>query len=108
MTVNARLADESFRKRIREMHANQSSLLDMVDALGLAGEMSDAVRGVVAALRPDQIQAIRKATLDMLDRAESEMPLKCRLSQAQIDDGTPVSVAVVDDGGKATIQVLPA
>jgi hypothetical protein len=108
MTINARLADEDFRQRIRDMHASKASLLDMVDTLGLAGDMSDAVRGVVAQLTPDQVEAIRKATLDMLDRAGDAMPLHCTLSQAQVDDGAPVNVTVVDVGGEATIQVRPS
>ena len=107
MAVNARLADDGFRQQLRDMHANQTPLLDMVDSLGLAAEMSDAVRGVVAQLDPAAVQAIRKATLDMLDRAENGMPLDCKISQAQVDDGTPVSVTVVDAAGKATIQVRP-
>ena len=108
MTVNARLADDAFRQQIREMHANQSSLLDMVDSLGLAGDMSDAVRQVVSQLAPDQVEAIRSATLAMLDRAENQLPVDCSLSQAQVDDGSPVNVTVVEAAGKATIQVRPA
>lgn len=107
MAVNSRLEDAGFRQQLRDMHAKQTPLLDMVDALGLAAEMSDAVRGVVAQLDPGAVQAIRKATLDMLDRAENRMPLDCAISQAQVDDGTPVSVTVVDAAGKATIQVRP-
>jgi hypothetical protein len=107
MAVNARLADDGFRQQVRDMHAKQTPLLDMVDSLGLAAEMSDTVRRVVANLDPAAVQAIRKATLDMLGRAENAMPLDCKISQAQIDDGLPVSVQVVDAAGVATIQVRP-
>ncbi len=95
--VNARLSDPAFRQQIRDMHAQGASLLDMVEQLGLAGEMSPAVRSVVAGLDPQTVAEIRTATLDMLDRAENQMPLDCNVSQPDIDRGTPVSVSVTTD-----------
>jgi hypothetical protein len=105
--VNARLADDAFRTRLREMHAEERPLLDMVDELGLADEMSDAVRSVVAGLGPAEVEGIRRATLEMLDRAERRMPVDCNLSQSDIDRGSPVTVSVVDQTGGRTIQVRP-
>jgi hypothetical protein len=106
--VNVRLADEDFRQEIRNMHANQASLLDMVEALGLSGEMSLAVRNIVAAVSPAEVEGIRQATLEMLDRAENVMPVDCNLSQTEIDGGASVAVAVVDEAERLTIQVRAA
>lgn len=104
--VNQRLAsDEAFRQQIRDLHARQAPLIEMVEALNLEGEMSDAVRKIVAGLGPAEVQGIRKATLEMLDRAETQMPVNCNLSQTQIDGGAPVTVAVVDESGVETILV---
>ena len=105
-TVNTRLAeDEAFRQQIRTMHANQVPLLDMVEALGLTRLMSGAERSVVAQLGPAEVDAIRKATLEMLDRAENKMPLDCNVDQSVIDDGAPVDVTVVEESGKRTVRV---
>jgi hypothetical protein len=107
--VDIRLAeDEAFRQQIRTMHANQVPLLDMVEALGLGPLMSDVERSAVAALGPEQVDEIRKATLEMLDRAENKMPLDCNVDQKVIDGGAPVSVTVVDESGKRTVRVRPA
>ena len=107
--VNRKLADdEAFRQQIRDLHARQAPLIEMVEALGLQGQMSDAVRKIVAGLDAAQVEAIRKATLDMLDRSGQQMPVDCNLSQTQIDDGAPVTVAVVDEKGVETILVRAA
>lgn len=96
--VNAQLrADPDFVQRIRELHAAGTPLLDMVDALGLAAEMTEPVRAILQQLSPTEVDAIRRATLEMLDRAEHQMPVDCNLSQTQIDDGADVTVAVVPD-----------
>lgn len=103
--VNARLGDPAFRQQIRDMHSSGASLVEMVERLGLVGEMSDAVRSIVQGLDANTVSAIRRATLEMLDRAENQMPLDCDLSQTEIDRGSPVSVVVVDEAGVSTIQV---
>jgi hypothetical protein len=103
--VNSRLADDGFRQQIRTMHAAQAPLVDMVDALGLTPEMSGQVRAILEGLGKDQVEGIRRATLEMLDRAENAMPLDCNLSQKEIDDGASVTVSVVDEGGKPTVKV---
>ena len=95
--VNSQLADPVFRQRIRDMHARSASLIEMVELLGLAGEMSPAVRSVVEGLDPATVEGIRAATLEMLDRAENQMPLDCNVSQPDIDGGAPVSVTVTPD-----------
>ena len=87
--VNLRLADASFRDQLRTMHANQTPLIEMVNALGLSGEMSASVPAVV--------EQIRHATLAMLDTRTLAMPVDCNLTQAAIDDGAPVTVSVVDE-----------
>ena len=108
--VNAQLqADPDFVQRIRDLHAAETPLLDMVHELGLGGELTEPVRAVVEQLSPDEVAAIRRATLDMLDRAEHQMPVDCNLSQVQIDSGAAVTVAVVpNDRGNEFIRVRPA
>ena len=103
--VNSRLADESFRQQIRTMHAEQKSLVAMVDALGLTPELTGQVRAILEGLGKDQIEGIRQATLEMLDRAENEMPLDCNLSKTEIDGGAKVDLSIVDEGGKRTVRV---
>ena len=108
--VNAQLQrDPAFVRQIRDMHAAGVPLLDMVDQLGLGGAMSDQVRAIVQRLTPGDVDAIRQATLDMLDRAENQMPVDCNLSQQEIDSETPVTVAVgPDTTGNQTITVRSA
>jgi hypothetical protein len=103
--VNARLADESFRQQIRALHAEQKPLVDMVEVLGLTGELSGEVRAILEGLGKAEVEGIRQATLEMLDRAENQMPLDCNLSKSEIDAGTNVTVSVVDEGGKRTVKV---
>lgn len=103
--VNQRLADEGFRERVRSMHASQTPLLEMVEALGLGAEMSDAVRQIVEDLSSDVVESIRQATLEMLDAASRAMPVDCNLSQTEIDRGAPVDVSVIDEDRQRTILV---
>jgi hypothetical protein len=103
--VNQRFADEGFRDRVRTMHASQTPLLEMVETLGLGGEMSDAVRQIVEDLSPDVVEGIRQATLEMLDAATRVMPVDCNLSQTEIDRGAAVDVSVVDEENQRTILV---
>ncbi len=101
--VNSRLSDDGFREQIRTLHANQASLVDMVEALGLTSEMSGDVRAVLEGLSPAEVDGIRAATLEMLDRHESAMPLDCTVPPDAV--GTPIDVSVVDQAGIRTIQV---
>jgi hypothetical protein len=104
--INMRLSsDAAFAQQIREMHGASVPLLDMVDQLGLAGEMSDAVRAIVQRLSATDVSAIRQATLDMLDRGGTDMPVDCNLAQNDIDNGAPVDVSVIDSAGTAVIVV---
>ena len=105
--VNRRLADAAFREQLRTMHASQMPLVEMVDALGLSGEMSGAIRTIVTNLPPDVVAEIRQATLAMLDTATLAMPVDCNLTEAAIDDGAPVAVSVVDEKTGPTILVRP-
>ena len=105
--INAQLrAEPTFAQQIRAMHAASVPLLDMVDQLGLTNTMSDQVRSVVEQLSSSDVEAIRQATLEMLDRDEDQMPVDCNLSQPDIDSGQPVSVSVIpNDAGQPTITV---
>ena len=103
--INSRLTDTAFRDQIRALHANQTPLVDMVVQLGLADQMSPQVRAVVEGLGAKEVAAIRQATIDMLDRAENEMPVDCDLTQDEIDGGTPVGVSVVSQDRVSTIVV---
>jgi hypothetical protein len=99
--VNSRLTDDSFREQIRTLHASGAPLVDMVEALGLTDKMSGEIRATLGGLGKEQVEGIRAATLEMLDRHENKMPLDCDVP----DKATNVSVAVVDKSGKRTIQV---
>jgi hypothetical protein len=103
--INSRLTDTAFRDQIRAMHANQTPLLDMVTQLGLADEMSPAVREVVEGLGAKEVTAIRQAIIDMLDRADNRLPVDCNLTQDAIDRGAPVGVSVVSQARVSTIVV---
>jgi hypothetical protein len=103
--ANLRLADAAFRDQLRTMHANQTPLIEMVNALGLSGEMSGAVRTIVEQLPPDVVEEIRQATLAMLDTKTLVMPVDCNLTEEAIDDGAPVNVSVVDEKSRPTIVV---
>lgn len=108
--INSRLTDQAFRDQIRAMHASQTPLVDMVERLGLAEQMSPHVRTVVEGLGAKEVAAIRQATIDMLDRAESDqaeskLPVNCNLTQDAIDGGTAVAVAVESQNRVSTIVV---
>jgi hypothetical protein len=94
--VNQALANADFRASVRQMHAEGYPLVDMVEALGLDGDMTSRVREIVENLPPETVEGIRRATLEMLDRADREyaMPLDCQVSQIDIDAGVPVDVDV--------------
>ena len=106
--IDSRLPVEAFRQQIRDMHAQNTPLLQMVDDLGLANEMSAPVREVVAGLSAADVAAIRQATLEMLDRHENRMPVDCDLTEAQIDAGEPVTVTVTDTPPARRITVRAA
>ncbi len=106
--INQRLADVAFRDQIRALHAQERPLLEMVDVLGLAAEMTPTVRSVVANLGAADIPGIRAATLEMLDRAEQQMPVDCDLTQTEIDSGVPVTVTIVDTTPARMITVRAA
>ncbi len=103
--VNLRLADPDFRDQLRTMHAQGTPFIEMVETLGLSGEMSGAVRAIVAQLDPRVVEQIRAATLAMLDTTTPAMPVDCNLTEVAIDDGTPVDVSVVDEKSRPTILV---
>jgi hypothetical protein len=101
--VNSRLSDDGFRQQIRDLHAKQASLVEMVEALGLSAEMSGEVRRVLQGLPRAEVDDIRAATLEMLDRHENAMPLDCDVPETAV--GAKIAVSVVGNGGKRTIQV---
>ena|SRR5437899_219183 len=103
--INARLADDGFRQQVLAVLATDTTFVDMVEALGLAGEMSDPVRRIVESLPADVVSQIRTAVNETLDRGQNTMPVDCNLSQTEIDRGEPVNVSVVDEAGNPTIRV---
>lgn len=106
--INSRLADDAFRQQVIELNATDMTFVGMVEALGLAVEMSDAVRQIVENLPANVVAEIRAATTHALTAGESVMPVDCNLSQTDIDRGAPVTVAVVDEAGNPTIRVRSA
>jgi hypothetical protein len=103
--INARLADDSFRQQVLAVLATDATFVDMVEALGLAGEMSDQVRGIVESLPKDVVAKIRAAVTQTLERGQNTMPVDCNLSQNEIDAGAAVTVSVVDEAGSPMVRV---
>jgi hypothetical protein len=108
VAANAALTDPAVRDAVRELHEAGAPLLQMVEALGLDDEMTTRVRIIVAELPPQVIAGIRDATVAMLDAGGVSLPLDCAVTQAQLDDGVPVSVDVVAEAGVPTIRIRPA
>lgn len=104
---NQGLKDQNFRTSLREMHENKVPLLQIVENLGLDGDMSPEVRLLLENLTPGVVDDIRQAMLDMLDRQEQIMPLDCAVTEQQLDGGTGVQVEVVMKGNKRTVQARP-
>ena len=103
--INSRLADDAFRQQVLAVLATDTTFVGMVEELGLAVEMSDAVRQIVEALPAKVVAEIRAAVTETLNAGQRTMPVDCNLSQTEIDRGAPVSVAVVDEAGNPTIRV---
>jgi hypothetical protein len=105
--TNAALAEPANRERVREMHAEGLPLVDMVEALGLGDALTPELRAIITGLPPDVVEGIRQATLEMLDRDESTMPLDCLVSDDDIAGGVEVGVVQSSDG-QEQIQIRGA
>ncbi len=105
-SVNRALTDPMIRETVRRLHAEGTTLVDMVGALGLADELPDHIRDTLNNLAPDIVEAIRTATLAMLDNStdQYQMPIDCHADQADIDAGRPLDVTVAA-APQPTIQV---
>jgi hypothetical protein len=108
LASNESLKDPNFRSSLRQMHENNLPLVQIVENLGLDGDMSPQVRQILAGLDPNVVDGIRQAMLEMLDREDQTMPLACTVTQQQLDAGTPVVVRVVTADNKRTVQARPA
>ena len=107
MATNKSLADKNFRESVRQMHAENYPLIDMVDALGLEEDMTVRIREILEELPEDVVEGIRKATLEMLDSKVYVMPLDCTVTDGELNKGIPVDVEVLPEDGKQTIHVRP-
>jgi hypothetical protein len=105
---NEGLKDPNFRSSLRQMHENKVPLVQIVENLGLDGDMSPQVRQILEDLDPTVVDGIRQAMLAMLDRQDQTMPLACTVTQQQLDAGTPVVVEVVTADNKRTVQARPS
>jgi hypothetical protein len=105
---NQGLKDPNFRSSLRDMHENKVPLVQIVENLGLDGDMSPQVRQILEDLDPAVVDGIRQAMIDMLDRQDQTMPLACTVTQQQLDAGTPVVVQVVTTDNKRTVQATPS
>jgi hypothetical protein len=108
VATDGALADPDVQAQVRQMHADDTPLLDMVDALGLGDFMTDEIRAVLQDLSPDVVAGIRQATLDALDAGRTEMPLDCDISEDEVNNGVDVQVDVVQSAEGPTIQIRPA
>jgi hypothetical protein len=92
VATNDALANPEVQARVREMHAADTPLLDMVDALGLGGDMTPEIRAVIQGLSPDVVAGIRQATLETLDNGGTEIPIDCGITDAELASGVDVDV----------------
>lgn len=107
IAVNQALGDPNFRDSVRQMHAENYPLVSMVEALGLDDDLSDQIRQILEGLAAEVIQGIRAATLAMLDTTTYAMPLRCSVTDAQLNAGMAVAVSVGPVNGIPVIQVEP-
>ncbi len=107
MAANRGLASPDFRESVRKMHAEGYPLVKMVEALGLEEDMTKRIREILDQLPADVVDGIRKATIEMLDSTEYEMPLDCTVTDAELEEGIPVDVEVLPEDGIDTIHVRP-
>jgi uncharacterized ParB-like nuclease family protein len=105
---NQGLKDPNFRSSLRQMHENKVPLVQIVENLGLDGDMSPQVRQILEDLDPKVVDGIRQAMLEMLDGEDQTMPLACTVTQQQLDAGTSVVVQVVTADNKRTVQATPS
>ncbi len=106
VATNDALTNPEVQARVREMHAEDIPLLDMVDALGLGDDMTPEIRAVIQGLSPDVVAGIRQATLEALDNGRTEMPLDCAITESEVASG--IDVDVVQSAVGPTIQVRPS
>jgi hypothetical protein len=108
VATNQALTDSDVQAQVRQMHADDMPLLEMVDALGLGGNLTPEIRGVLQDLSPDVVASIRQATLDALDNGRTQMPLACGISDADLESAADVNVEVAQTTVGPTILVLPS
>jgi hypothetical protein len=106
IAANAAFADPNFRASVKQMHAEGYSLVRMVEALGLDGDMTARIRQILESLSDDAVAGIRAATLAMLDSGDYVLPVICTVPASDLDQ--PVSVEVSPEKGTPTIHVRPA
>ena len=107
MAANAGLANPDFRASVQQMHAERYPLVKMVEALGLEDDMTPEIKAILENLPPHIVEGIRRATLEMLDGSNYGMPLDCRVTDPELQDGIPVDVLVLAESGRPTIHVRP-
>ena len=104
--ANKLLEDPSAREQIRQMHESGRSLIQMVDDLGLDGDMHESVREVLEGLSPEVVRGIREATLEVIDRKDDHaMPLNCTVNSDDLKSPKGVRVEVTHEHGERTIHV---
>src|SRR5947208_267406 len=101
MAANTALGDPNVRERVKQMFARGEPLVQMVEALGLGGEMSNRIRQILDELPPDVVAGIRAATLEMLDGTNFVMPVICTVPDSALDQ--PVAIEVSPENGIPTI-----
>jgi hypothetical protein len=104
--ANTALADPNVRERVKQMHADGASLVQMVEALGLDRDLTARIRRILEDLPPDVVAGIRSATLEMLSGTKYAMPVICEMPDSALD--APVTVDVSPENGTPTIHVRPA
>ena len=90
--ANAALTDPSVQAQVRQMHADDVPLVDMVRQLGLDGDLTPEIIDLLDGLPAETVAGIRQSILDMLDNGGTVMPLDCGVATAEL---AAVTVQVV-------------
>ena len=103
MAANADLQDAAFRDRVRALHAADTPLVKMTRELGL--DLNPDIKTILEGLKPDVVDGIRAATLQMLDSTDFTLPLDCLVTPQDTAKPKQINVSVDTVDLKQTIHV---
>jgi len=104
VAANALVKKPATQQRIRDLYAQNKSLVEMVDDLGLQPYLTDELRQLLTNLTPDVVDGIRSATFAMFANGGKSLPLNCDVTDADLADHVPVVVSVDQINGQPVIR----